>query len=289
MIHPKKFAATAAVVLAIGFTAPTFASAQDTAPAETTQDTAAAETTGDTAAAETTGDTAAAESTAESVADTAATEETTAESTAASELKDIVDTAAEAGNFTTLTKLLTDAELVDTLKGEGPFTVFAPTDEAFAKIDAATLESLASDKALLTKVLTYHVVPGKVLSSDITPGKVATVNGADLDITVDGSTVKVNDATVTTADIEASNGVIHVIDTVLLPPADAPAEEATTETAADAGETTESTTEDATVETEAPPAGDAKTGSETALVAAGSLGLVALAFGLRTAGKRVKG
>ena len=136
----------------------------------------------------------------------------------AAELVDIVDTAVAAGSFTTLAQLLTDAGLVETLKGEGPFTVFAPTDEAFAKVPAETLAALAADKDLLVQVLTYHVVAGSVPSSAVTPGAVATVAGPDINITVDGSTVMVNDATVTAVDVMASNGVIHVIDTVLLPP-----------------------------------------------------------------------
>ena len=133
--------------------------------------------------------------------------------------KDIVDTAVAAGQFTTLAKLLTQAGLVDTLKGTGPYTVFAPTDEAFAKVPAATLESLGKDPAALKKVLTYHVVPGKVLAADVKPGSVTTVEGQPLTVTVNGNTVKVNDATVTKTDIVTSNGVIHVIDTVLIPPA----------------------------------------------------------------------
>jgi uncharacterized surface protein with fasciclin (FAS1) repeats len=265
VIHPKKLAASAAIALAIGFSAPTFSSAQDdTAAAESTEETAAAEATEETAAAE--------ESAAEETAAAEATEETMAEG----EAKDIIDTAVGAGNFTTLAKLLTDAGLVETLKGEGPFTVFAPTDEAFAKVDAATLDALAADPEALAKVLTYHVVAGKVLSSDITPGAVASVAGPELTITVDGETIKVNDATITTADIEASNGVIHVIDTVLLPP--------TEEATAESTEATEESTEEVAETVAAPEAGEAETGSETALIAAASLGLVALAFGMRTKG-----
>jgi len=139
--------------------------------------------------------------------------------TPAAATKDIVDTAVGAGQFTTLAKLLTSAGLIDTLKGTGPFTVFAPTDAAFAKVPAATLEALGKDPAQLKKVLTYHVVAGKVLAADVKPGDVKTVEGQPLKITVDGTTVKVNDATVTKTDIVTSNGVIHVIDTVLLPPA----------------------------------------------------------------------
>jgi len=138
--------------------------------------------------------------------------------TSAAAANDIVDTAVAAGDFKTLAAALTAAGLVDTLKGPGPFTVFAPTDEAFAKIPQGTLDKLLADKATLTKVLTYHVVPGKVMAADVKPGQVTTAEGSPITITVDGSAVKVNDATVTKTDIEASNGVIHVIDTVLVPP-----------------------------------------------------------------------
>ena len=130
--------------------------------------------------------------------------------------KDIVETAVAAGSFKTLVTALQAAGLVDTLKGKGPFTVFAPTDDAFAKIPKADLDALLKDKAKLTAVLTYHVVAGKVMSKDIQPGKVKTVQGSELTITTAGG-VKVDAAKVTTADIAADNGVIHVIDTVLLP------------------------------------------------------------------------
>ncbi len=137
--------------------------------------------------------------------------------------KDIVDTAVAAGSFKTLAAALTAAGLVDTLKGSGPFTVFAPTDEAFAKLDKATLEDLLKpeNKEKLTAILTYHVVPGAVLAADVTNLTSAkTVNGADLAIKVVNGAVMVNDAKVTATDIKASNGVIHVIDTVMLPPAE---------------------------------------------------------------------
>jgi uncharacterized surface protein with fasciclin (FAS1) repeats len=134
--------------------------------------------------------------------------------------KDIVDVAVEAGSFTTLAAALEAAGLVEVLKGEGPFTVFAPTDEAFAKLPEGTVESLLQDIEALTAILTYHVVPGKVMAADVVGlSEAATVNGATIDIAVDGDVVKINDATVTAADIAASNGVIHVIDTVILPPA----------------------------------------------------------------------
>ena len=130
--------------------------------------------------------------------------------------KDIVDTAVAAGNFKTLVTALQAAGLVDTLKAKGPFTVFAPTDEAFAKVPKADLDALLKDKAKLTAVLTYHVVSGKVMSKEIKPGKVKTLQGSDLTISTAGG-VTVDGAKVTTADIAADNGVIHVIDTVLMP------------------------------------------------------------------------
>ncbi|AMY71350.1 fasciclin domain-containing protein [Frigidibacter mobilis] len=133
---------------------------------------------------------------------------------------DIVDTAIAAGDFTTLVAAVQAAGLVDTLKGTGPFTVFAPTDAAFAALPEGTVEDLLKpeNKAQLAAVLTYHVVPGKVMSTDLTDGMTAaTAQGADVTIMTEGG-VKVNAANVTTADIEASNGVIHVIDAVILPP-----------------------------------------------------------------------
>ena len=130
--------------------------------------------------------------------------------------KDIVDTAVGAGNFKTLAAALQAAGLVDTLKGTGPFTVFAPTDEAFAKVPKADLDALLKDKAKLTAVLTYHVVPGKVMAKDIKPGKVKTVQGNELTLATAGG-VTVDAAKVSAADIAADNGVIHVVDTVLMP------------------------------------------------------------------------
>ncbi|MCG6872987.1 MAG: fasciclin domain-containing protein [Gammaproteobacteria bacterium] len=132
--------------------------------------------------------------------------------------QDIVDTAINAGSFNTLVQAVQAAGLVETLKGDGPFTVFAPTDAAFAKLPAGTLEALLADKAALAKVLTYHVVPGKVMSADIA-GKtlnVASVEGSDIRVNAT-SGVRVNDASVVQADIVTSNGVIHVIDSVILP------------------------------------------------------------------------
>ena len=130
--------------------------------------------------------------------------------------KDVVDTAISAGSFNTLATALTAAGLVDTLKGNGPFTVFAPTDEAFAKIPKADLDALLNDKAKLTSVLTYHVVAGKVMAADVKAGKVKTVQGSELTVTTKGG-VKVNNANVVKTDIVADNGVIHVIDTVVMP------------------------------------------------------------------------
>ena len=134
--------------------------------------------------------------------------------------KDIVETAVAAGTFNTLAKALTAAGLIETLKGVGPFTVFAPTDAAFAKLPPAVLNGLLADKAKLTAVLTYHVVPGKVTAAQVTGLSEATsVQGGKIGIHVMGGKVMLNNAsTVTATDIQASNGVIHVIDTVILPP-----------------------------------------------------------------------
>ena len=135
--------------------------------------------------------------------------------------KDIVDTAVAAGSFTTLAKALAAADLVGTLKGAGPFTVFAPTDEAFAKLPAGTLENLLKpeNKAKLTAILTYHVVPGAVKAEQVTKlDQAKTVNGAMVKVTTKGGKVTINDATVVKADTAASNGIIHVIDKVILPP-----------------------------------------------------------------------
>jgi len=135
--------------------------------------------------------------------------------------KDIVDTAISAGQFKTLAAALGAADLVGTLKGNGPFTVFAPTDEAFAKLPAGTVENLLKpeNKDQLTAILTYHVVPGRVMAADAIKLKQAkTVNGRSFNIKKDGDSVIVNDAKVTTSDITASNGVIHVINSVILPP-----------------------------------------------------------------------
>jgi uncharacterized surface protein with fasciclin (FAS1) repeats len=130
--------------------------------------------------------------------------------------KDIVDTAVAAGDFKTLAIALEKAGLIDTLKGKGPFTVFAPTDAAFAKVPKKDLDALLADKSKLAAVLTYHVVPGSVMAKDVKAGRVKTVQGSDLTLsTSDG--VKVDGANVVKTDIVADNGVIHVIDSVVLP------------------------------------------------------------------------
>jgi uncharacterized surface protein with fasciclin (FAS1) repeats len=130
---------------------------------------------------------------------------------------DLVDTAASAGQFKTLVKAVQVAGLVDTLKARGPYTVFAPTDEAFAKLPPGTLDALLADPQKLASVLKYHVVSGKVMAKDVKTGSVKTVEGQPLRVVASGNGVTVNDATVVTTDIEASNGVIHVIDRVVLP------------------------------------------------------------------------
>jgi uncharacterized surface protein with fasciclin (FAS1) repeats len=144
--------------------------------------------------------------------------------------KDIVDTAVEAGTFNTLAAALTAADLIEVLKGEGPFTVFAPTDEAFAKLPEGTVESLLlpENKEQLTAILLYHVVAGSVTSDVVvTLDSAATVNGASVEITTTDMGVMVDAANVTAVDILASNGVIHVIDSVILPPAGPTAVEST--------------------------------------------------------------
>lgn len=137
-------------------------------------------------------------------------------------MHDIIDTAVSAGNFKTLAAALTAAGLLDTLKGAGPFTVFAPTDEAFAKLPDGTVDKLLHDVPKLTSILTYHVVSGKVMAADVMKmdGQSAkTVNGAELKIATQGG-VKLNGSVhVTKTDIDCSNGVIHVVDAVLMPPA----------------------------------------------------------------------
>ena len=135
---------------------------------------------------------------------------------AAAHAKDIVETAVDAGDFKTLATALDKAGLVQTLKGKGPFTVFAPTDAAFAQIPKADLDALLADKAKLTSVLTYHVVPGTVMAKDVQAGKVGTVQGGSLTVAKEGG-VSVNGAKVLKTDVVADNGVIHVIDRVLVP------------------------------------------------------------------------
>jgi uncharacterized surface protein with fasciclin (FAS1) repeats len=134
--------------------------------------------------------------------------------------KDIVDTAVAAGSFTTLAKALQAADLVETLKGKGPYTVFAPTDEAFGKLPAATLNDLLKpeNKQKLQRILTYHVVPGRVSSADVVKMRTAkAVSGDSIDIKASGGTVMVDGARVVKSDVQASNGLIHVIDSVMLP------------------------------------------------------------------------
>jgi len=132
---------------------------------------------------------------------------------------DIVDTAVEAGSFDTLVAAVKAAGLVEALKGEGPFTVFAPSDEAFAKLPAGTVESLLEpeNKSKLTAILTYHVVPGKVLSTDVKPGRVETLEGSTILVSKKKGVLMVDQAKIVATDVTASNGVIHVIDEVIMP------------------------------------------------------------------------
>ena len=138
-------------------------------------------------------------------------------SQAAFAAKDIVDTAIGAGQFNTLVAAVKAAGLVDTLKGPGPFTVFAPNDAAFAKLPAGTVDGLLKDPEKLRAILTYHVVAGKVMAADVKTGEAKTVQGQSVALKAEGGKVTVNGANVVTADVAASNGVIHVIDTVILP------------------------------------------------------------------------
>lgn len=132
--------------------------------------------------------------------------------------KTIADTAAATPQLSTLNKLINDAGLADTLRGPGPFTVFAPTNEAFQALPKATLDALAKDKDQLAAVLRYHVVPGKVMAADVKTGKAKTVQGAELNLSKAGTYVTVEEAMVVQADVNATNGVVHVIDRVLIPP-----------------------------------------------------------------------
>lgn len=130
----------------------------------------------------------------------------------------ITDTAAATPQLSTLSKLINDAGLTETLKESGPYTVFAPTDDAFKAVPAKTLDALSKDKALLISVLTYHVVPGKLTAGEMKNGPVTTVQGAPVSLYRSGAFVTVENAVVTTADVEASNGVVHIVDQVLMPP-----------------------------------------------------------------------
>lgn len=151
-------------------------------------------------------------------AEAAAPADTTPTTMGSAAQNNIFFTAVGAGNFLTLAKLLANADLIETIKGPGPFTVFAPTDGAFAKVPAETLNAIAADKEKLTKVLLYHVVPGALKSTDLKSGDTATAEGSTLKVAVAGGKVTVNDVNVVAADVVASNGVIHIIDSVLLPP-----------------------------------------------------------------------
>ena len=131
----------------------------------------------------------------------------------------IADTAARTPQLSTLNKLIVDAGLADTLRGTGPFTVFAPTDEAFKAVPAATLDALAKDKERLKAVLSYHVIAGQMMAADVKNGAAKTVQGANVALSKSGSFVTIEDAIVTTPDVSASNGVVHIIDRVLMPPA----------------------------------------------------------------------
>jgi uncharacterized surface protein with fasciclin (FAS1) repeats len=130
----------------------------------------------------------------------------------------IADMAARTPSLSTLNKLVNDAGLAETLRGTGPYTVFAPSDDAFKAVPAATLQALANDKELLKSVLTFHVLPGKMTGADVKNGNAKTVQGADVALSKSGSFITVEDAVVTQADVVASNGVVHVIDRVLMPP-----------------------------------------------------------------------
>ena len=130
----------------------------------------------------------------------------------------ITDTAARTPQLSTLTRLLGEAGLADTLRGAGPFTVFAPSDAAFKAVPAATMAQLASDKEMLRSVLTFHVVPGKVMAADVKNGPAKSVQGANLALSRAGTFVTVEDAVVQVADVSVTNGVVHIIDTVLIPP-----------------------------------------------------------------------
>jgi transforming growth factor-beta-induced protein len=209
----------------------------------------------------------------ETAVEAAATPEATTEPVeeAAEELADIVDTAVAAGQFTTLAAALTEAGLVDALRGPGPFTVFAPTDDAFAALPQETLDAVLADpQGLLTQILLYHVVAGKVMAADLVDGQeLATLQGAPLTISLSDEGAMVNDATIIATDIEASNGVIHVIDAVLVPPL----EEAVAEAAAEA---TPAPTEEAVAEATPAPAEEEVSAPEMLPVTGGDNNLIGL-------------
>ncbi|BAL98706.1 MULTISPECIES: fasciclin domain-containing protein [Caldilinea] len=209
----------------------------------------------------------------ETAVEAAATPEATPEPVeeAAEELADIVDTAVAAGQFTTLAAALTEAGLVDALRGPGPFTVFAPTDDAFAALPQETLDAVLADpQGLLTQILLYHVVAGKVMAADLVDGQeLATLQGAPLTISLSDEGAMVNDATIIATDIEASNGVIHVIDAVLVPPL----EEAVAEAAAEA---TPAPTEEAVAEATPAPAEEEVSAPEMLPVTGGDNNLIGL-------------
>jgi len=209
----------------------------------------------------------------ETAVEAAATPEATPEPVeeAAEELADIVDTAVAAGQFTTLAAALTEAGLVDALRGPGPFTVFAPTDDAFAALPQETLDAVLADpQGLLTQILLYHVVAGKLMAADLVDGQeIATLQGAPLTISLSDEGAMVNDATIIATDIEASNGVIHVIDAVLVPPL----EEAVAEAAAEA---TPAPTEEAVAEATPAPAEEEVSAPEMLPVTGGDNNLIGL-------------
>jgi len=191
--------------------------------------------------------------------------------------KNIVETAVAAGDFNTLVEAVKAAGLVDTLSGPGPFTVFAPTDEAFAKVPKEVMDALMANKTLLTSVLTYHVVPGEVMSSDLKNGmSVNTVEGNNIKITIDSAGVMVDNARVIKADIKASNGVIHAIDAVILPPAAAKTVQAIVTSPAVATKSVETAEE---AETEAETTAERSTpGFESIFALAGLLSVAFIAY-----------
>ncbi len=222
------------------------------------------------------------EPTEEAVAEAAATPEPSEE--AAEELADIVDTAVAAGQFTTLAAALTEAGLVDALRGPGPFTVFAPTDDAFAALPQETLDAVLADpEGLLTQILLYHVVAGKLMAADLVDGQeIVTLQGAPLTISLSDEGAMVNDANIIATDIEASNGVIHVIDAVLVPPleeavAAAEAEATPAPTEEPVAEATPAPTEEPVAEATPAPTEEEAPAPETLPVTGGGSGVVGLA------------